>query len=157
MKFNEQMRPLAKSGAKTQTRRLMKPQPVYHHGDGTPGGDDCYGFDWKDEYYPYDETDKQARYQPGDTFTDDGVEYEVLKVWAELVRDISHEDAEKEGLEQWAWNKSFELRDQRLSMAQLAFSYAIDEFYPGSWERNDWIWCYEFKRVNGCKPIEEAE
>jgi hypothetical protein len=55
---------------------------------------------------------------------------EVASVTVERIRDITHEEAKREGF-----------------MTRKDFGDAWDSIYPGSWERNEWVWRCEFKRV----------
>lgn len=72
----------------------------------------------------------------------------IKSVRPERVQEISHEDALAEGIDSWIAtlkDPSSELREQRLSVKQLAFSRLWDTLHPGSWERNDWVWRVKFK------------
>lgn len=76
---------------------------------------------------------------------------EIVNVRVERVQEISHEDAIAEGVDAWIEtlkDKTADLRPQRLSMKQLAWSYLWDslnaEAHP--WSSNPWVWVIEFKR-----------
>lgn len=65
---------------------------------------------------------------------------EITKVRVERIRDISPDDLEKEG---------FEIPDG-ISVDQVMSTFCMSwhSIYPGSWERNDWVWVVEFRRVS---------
>lgn len=60
---------------------------------------------------------------------------DVVRVRVERVRDIDEDDARAEGVE------------PALGYYREGFARTWDRIYPGSWERNDWIWCVEFRRA----------
>ena len=69
----------------------------------------------------------------------------VLKVSVERVQEITDDEAAKEG---------FGLRDRGQEVYSMYAGKWVEEFkqvwksiYPGSWERNDWVWRVEFERV----------
>lgn len=59
----------------------------------------------------------------------------VTGVRVERVRDITRDDVRAEGL----------LCEGHFGAYH--FADAWEAAYPGSWERNDWVWVYEFERV----------
>lgn len=63
---------------------------------------------------------------------------EITEIRVERLQDITEEDAIREGIPSGA-NAIF----PRLSFARL-----IDTIYPGSWERNEWVWVIGFR---GCE------
>lgn len=76
----------------------------------------------------------------------------VKRVWVERVQDISEEDARAEGVERFdtGWRDYTPARPGEPTGA--CFAEARDSFaslwkslYPGSWERNDWLWCCELE------------
>lgn len=76
---------------------------------------------------------------------------EIVSVRVERIQEITHDDAIAEGVDAYIESlkdKTAELREQSLSLKQLAFSYLWDSAYPGSWDRNDWVWVIEFRRIN---------
>ena len=142
-------------GRKTQTRRVMKPQPhcpsVFEAGPGhfAPAGADWGGDGW---HCPYG--------QPGDRLEiwEDRepphlVGYgEVVSVRVERLQDISEEDAAAElGLEEIAtgvWTgldgKWPDTRDPLADFCELWDTIAK----PGAkWDDNPFVWCVEFRRV----------
>lgn len=77
---------------------------------------------------------------------------DVLSIRAERIQDISEGDARAEGLVRHAagWTDGDCLYDT-LS-ARDAFGELWEGAYPGSWQRNDWVWVIEFPRVGGAQP-----
>jgi len=72
---------------------------------------------------------------------------EVTAVRAERLQDISHADAKAEGIE---CHGSYELRDERLTLHQLAFSHTWDSIYAKrgfGWAANPFVWVFDLKRV----------
>jgi hypothetical protein len=73
---------------------------------------------------------------------------DVTSIRAERVQDISEEDALAEGVNEWL---AFELglltrsSDSRPRPVKW-FNALWDRVYPGSWERNDWVWCVAFRK-----------
>jgi hypothetical protein len=75
---------------------------------------------------------------------------EIVSVRVERIQEITSDDARAEGIEYSEWaSKPLHLREERLSLHQLAFSHAWDSIYPGSWDRNDWVWRIEFRNSKG--------
>lgn len=80
---------------------------------------------------------------------------EITEVRVERIRDISEEDSISEGIVEQSrpgfrmrgfglkeWNESDCCYD-----AKCAFRNLWQSTYPGSWERNDWVWVLIFRRV----------
>ena len=63
----------------------------------------------------------------------------VQRVWVHRVQEISEADAQAEGItdEQYALD---------LGTYRLAFRALWESLYPGSWDRNDWVWACEVER-----------
>ena len=79
---------------------------------------------------------------------------EVVSVRVERLQDISEEDAMVEGVEFVHGPKDIECGylshdgSALLDTAKRAFYYLWESINgPGSWERNDWVWVVEFKRI----------
>ncbi len=76
---------------------------------------------------------------------------EIVSVRVERVQEISEVDAYREGVvipshHAFTSNGNPELRNEARTEFQ-ALWHEING--PGSWERNDWVWVVEFKRVEG--------
>jgi hypothetical protein len=86
---------------------------------------------------------------------------EVAGVKVERVRDISEGDAKAEGVEilyrpsgepVYGSPKCGEIPPYWHSAARNAFELLWQSIHgPGSWERNDWVWCLEFRKVTPCQ------
>jgi hypothetical protein len=63
----------------------------------------------------------------------------VTDVRVETIQDISLEDIHKEGVPETDHRGVGHMRDKWQELWQSC--------YPGSWERNDWVWVYTFERV----------
>lgn len=149
--FNGDMIRAILSGAKTQTRRPIKPQPdavnergepVYQVVDdgGTPT--DCW--------YP-----AKPKMQPGDIMcpTAGGrkmLRRKVLGVRAERVQDISEEDARAEGVKAQSVALSPGIESYVATFAELWDDIYNDEYKHGPycWDNNPWVWVYEFAKEN---------
>lgn len=81
---------------------------------------------------------------------------EVVNVKAERVQGISRKDADAEGLCSWS-NEATGQRYYGIKHADVwetdprqAFARLWDSIHgKGAWERNDWVWAIEFKKVGG--------
>ncbi len=88
---------------------------------------------------------------------------EIIRVWVERVQDISHKDLTAEGVEYMPFSgqtnhrnhKRFEHLTPQNHPYPLVQQQSLDIFAdywnsiygPEAWERNDWVWCIEFKRI----------
>lgn len=157
-------------GSKTQTRRVVKPQPerweTARHAPGQPSGDLASLWGWQapndgpfiDEvHYSW----PQAIYdfcpygQPGDRLwvpDADGLLLEIVDVRAERLQAISEDDAKAEG----AWpdvsivaavQSHFKVEAFAVHPS-LAFRMLWEQLKgASSWDANPWVWVVEFKRV----------
>lgn len=66
---------------------------------------------------------------------------EITDVRVERVQDISEADAVAEGMEPFESCPG-------TPEPKAAFAQAWDATYPGSWERNDWVWVISFRRTD---------
>lgn len=66
---------------------------------------------------------------------------EIVDVRVERIQDISEEDCKKEGLD---WERYHPGKDWPI---QNVMRLAWNTTYPGSWDRNDWVWVISFKRI----------
>jgi hypothetical protein len=65
---------------------------------------------------------------------------EVTNVRVERVQDITSRDAAKEGIEQWG-------TDAHMKGEFLRLWDSINEKRGFGWDKNPWVWVYEFKRI----------
>ena len=80
---------------------------------------------------------------------------EVTAVRVERIQDISEEDAMTEGIEEHDGYFDNQLLCQvakgmntTIDSPRVMFACLWDSIYLGSWERNDWVWVYEFKTTD---------
>jgi hypothetical protein len=147
LKFNNEMLQAILDDEKTQTRRLIKPQPEITEQELRNLGAWANGLTsservnaaWQAGFIgvpcPYGEI--------GDiiNFTDkDGNikgELEITNVRVERVQEISESDALFEGFEHYHYS------------ATRAFSLVwVDIYSEESWNANPWVWVIEFRRIN---------
>lgn len=74
----------------------------------------------------------------------------VTRSWAERVQDISEEDARAEGVglvmaDALPEKERRELTNALRRSRRNGFRWMWERLYPGSWERNDWLWCCELE------------
>lgn len=72
----------------------------------------------------------------------------LTRVWVERVQDISEADARAEGVgrfdtgwKDYAPRRPGEPSGACFAEARDSFASLWESLYPGSWERNDWVWC----------------
>lgn len=74
---------------------------------------------------------------------------EVVGVRVERVQDISEEDAKAEGLDFMEPNRFASPGSNEWMTFDAAFECLWDTVNgDGAWDRNDWVWVVEFKRLN---------
>lgn len=83
---------------------------------------------------------------------------EITDVRVERVQDISEADAMAEGMEPWVecyaahplkpQSKPRFIGAKHKATCREAFEQAWSATYPGSWERNDWVWVISFRRTD---------
>jgi hypothetical protein len=135
-------------GRKTQTRRVMKPQPQGY----IAGNEECWewrGYTWNQRIHaPADRIDyrggKPLPYgQPGDriwvreTFWASRITLEITEVRVERLQEISESDAEAEGVTSHGG-------------LSAVFMYAelwdsLNEKRGHGWDLNPWVWVIEFQ------------
>lgn len=71
----------------------------------------------------------------------------VTDVRLERVQDISEEDARAEGIQRHAMGWTDGANGYDVMTARDAFAELWDDVYPGSWDRDDWVWVYAFVRT----------
>lgn len=146
-------------GRKTQTRRIIKWPSV-------PEGHDL-------NYEPFYVVDNKPFYnfkrgkedievpidspygKRGDRLRVKGTDItlEITKVRVERVQDISQEDALAEGIERVGGTFSIEpyknyLGGRNCSAPSASFMTLWNSIHgPDAWDRNDWVWVYDFKKL----------
>lgn len=83
---------------------------------------------------------------------------EITDVRVERVQDISEADAIAEGMEPWVecyaahplkpQSKPRFIGAKHKATCREAFEQAWSATYPGSWERDDWVWVISFRRTD---------
>lgn len=151
--FAEQFVPLIESGRKTQTRRLIKPQPHECHNGDLIWKDRLIGSsiperDWSRLVYP--EAWLVSPFGHSEIYKVNGtaLKIKITDIWIERVRDISQEDAISEGAPKSHSSIDFVSRYFGFKdFSRSWFGQKWESIYPGSWSRNDWVWACEFKKV----------
>lgn len=131
-------------GKKTQTRRIMKPQPSYDFG-WYPGscGDDKSSLHYANENHFKKGVviDFPTYGMPGDRLcvlngNDPSITLEIKNVSVEKLQDISDSDAKKEGAESLGGCHKGHFRKIWESIHG-----------PDGWDKDPWVWVIEFERV----------
>jgi len=153
LSFNDEMMKAWLGGRKTVTRRLMKPQPKDHHWDILPGYkfghkimdciDGLYCKFW--HYIPGRDIDGEqwirSPYSPGETVLIGKSKAIIKSIRPERVREITAPDIRNEGTPDTPHDSNCLIAERQ------SFIDLWDSLYPGSWERNDWVWRYGLERV----------
>lgn len=167
-------------GRKTQTRRVVKPQPTITESRIAPGD-----HLWVRETWAYvgpgsgsdlpdcvEERKNPAHHTPRNCWYaangERGIRWtpsihmprwasritlEVTGVRVERVQDITVEDAEREGCDQPDWPRYY--KGIVVFDAREAFAYLWDDINGPrghGWERNPWVWVVEFRRLMEAQP-----
>lgn len=82
---------------------------------------------------------------------------EITEIRAQRIQSISEEDAEAEGVQpfclgclEYIDGEPCEICGPELNLSfRRGFEKVWDSLYPGSWERNDWVFAATFKVVEG--------
>ena len=85
-------------------------------------------------------------YGPAPCSFETDITLEVTGVRCERVQEISSYDAVAEGVEP---TKGLHHVGDMSTWSLMAFKELWQSLYPGSWERNEFVWVYSFKRVEG--------
>ncbi|MGJ5611019.1 ASCH domain-containing protein [Morganella morganii] len=149
IKFSDEMLAAVMDGRKTQTRRLMKPQPVLNGNFY-----EVFGAGWSEgikrvtvapghsleRNFPYGLVDKKIPFADKDGNIKG--EIEIVDVWLQQVQEISQQDAQAEG---------FEGYDDDVSGGMSPYSEFsqswVDIYGKDSWRENPWVWVIEFKQI----------
>ena len=163
IKFNSEMIKAIDEGRKTQTRRPLKPQPKYTRSithsvqrpeewalSGTMGMIIC----------PYGQVgDQLATLQTDSEITEKAKSFltfttiEITDIRVERVQEIKKNDVIAEGLLHSkktgdTWFKSKIHTDGITRFWAEAFECLWTSIYgKDAWERNDWVWVIEFKKI----------
>lgn len=71
---------------------------------------------------------------------------EITEVRVERIQDLSTADVQREGY------TPFPKEPSPTGWLKKDFALSWNATYPGSWDRNDWVWCISFKKTRGPKP-----
>lgn len=156
IKFSDEMLAAVIAGRKTQTRRLMKPQPVLNGNFY-----EVFGAGWSkgikhvtvapghslERNFPYGLVDKKIPFADKDGNIKG--EIEITDVWLQRVQDISEEDAIAEGAPPNhssidAVSRYFGFPDFPRSWFGQAWWHIYGE---KSWKANPWVWVIEFHKI----------
>lgn len=149
VKFSDEMLAAVIDGRKTQTRRLMRPQPVLNGNFY-----EVFGAGWSkgikrvtvspghslERNFPYGLVDKKIPFADKDGNIKG--EIEIVDVWLQQVQEISQEDTLAEGF------SGDGISGSAAAYAQFADIW-ISIYGAESWSENPWVWVIEFKRVKG--------
>ncbi len=160
--FNAEMVKAILEGRKTQTRRVIKPQPSV-----TSSGNDFFiklGYKekcpygqvgdrlWvKESFRPSEDIKwKSPRFMPRQSSR---ITLEITDVRVERLQEISIKDMIAEGLKTKAWRNEDVKNDLSIQFQELWDKINTKKFHvlpinkhPLSWDSNPWIWCLTFKR-----------
>jgi hypothetical protein len=151
------------AGEKTQTRRIINPQPYMNH-DTRAAGDisTCpYGQPgdqlWvRETFMPMPHLNAKAFYRATDRLVGgkwkpsifmprdlSRIDLEVVAVRVERLQSITPQDAWKEGISADGWETGSAIHEFRRLWESINGA--------GSWDLNPWVWVVEFRRVEGGK------
>ncbi|WP_049246386.1 ASCH domain-containing protein [Morganella morganii] len=156
IKFSDEMLAAVIDGRKTQTRRIMKPQPVLNGNFY-----EVFGAGWSkgikrvtvapghslERNFPYGLVDKKIPFADKDGNIKG--EIEIVDVWLQRVQEISQEDAIAEGAPPNhssidAVSRYFGFPDFPRSWFGQAWWHIYGE---KAWKDNPWVWVIEFKQI----------
>lgn len=116
--------------------------------------------DWIADYHAAEPTGRRVKWRPSIHMPREACRLflEITDVRVERVQDISEADAVAEGMEPWVecyaahplkpQSKPRFIGAKHKATCREAFEQAWDATYPGSWERNDWVWVISFRRTD---------
>lgn len=155
IKFSDEMLAAVMDGRKTQTRRLIEPQPVLN-------GDfyEVFGAGWSkgikrvtvapghslERSFPYGLVDKKIPFADKDGNIKGQIE--IVDVWLQRVQEISQEDAHAEGFELNGWIPTYSDPGSGGEQFTPVDNFAevwIDIYGYKEWESNPWVWAIKFK------------
>lgn len=149
IKFSDEMLAAVIAGRKTQTRRLIEPQPVLNGNFY-----EVFGAGWSkgikrvtvapghslERNFPYGLVDEKIPFADKDGNIKG--EIEIIDVWLQRVQEISQEDTLADGF------SGDGISGSAAAYAQFADIW-ISIYGAESWSENPWVWVIEFKRVKG--------
>ncbi|MBW5406925.1 hypothetical protein FNH25_08770 [Morganella morganii] len=150
IKFSDEMLAAVIDGRKTQTRRLMKPQPVLNGNFY-----EVFGAGWSkgikrvtvapghslERNFPYVLVDKKIPFADKDGNIKGKIE--IVDVWLQQVQDITLGDICKEigrGL--------YDFKPAHYGFEVFADIWS-SIYGRGNWLTNPWVWVIEFKQIQG--------
>lgn len=152
IKFNDAMLAAVMDGRKTQTRRLIDPQPKVTEEELRKFGAWQEGYSLSEQVcaaWRHGFIDADCPYgEIGDIInladSDDNIKgkIEITDVWLQQVQEISQEDALAEGFEGYDDDFTGGLS----SYGEFSMMY-IDIYGKDSWNNNEWVWVIEFNKV----------
>lgn len=156
IKFSDEMLAAVIDGRKTQTRRLMKPQPVLNGNFY-----EVFGAGWSkgikrvtvapghslERNFPYGLVDKKIPFADKDGNIKG--EIEIVDVWLQQVQEISQQDAIAEGAPPShptidAVSREYGFPDFSRSWFGQTWWHIYGE---KGWKDNPWVWVIEFKQI----------
>ncbi len=150
IKFSDEMLAAVIDGRKTQTRRLIEPQPKVTEKrlreldawqDGyTLSEQVCTAWRHMGDDCPYGKAGDVIPFADKDGNIEG--EIEIVDVWLQRVQEISQEDAHAEGFvgDGLSWSPS--------AYGQFADMW-MSIYGAESWNSNQWCWVIEFKQIQG--------
>lgn len=150
IKFSDEMLAAVIDGRKTQTRRLIEPQPKVTEKrlreldawqDGyTLSEQVCTAWRHMGDDCPYGKAGDIIPFADKDGNIKGKIA--IVDVWLQKVQEISQEDAQAEG---------FEGYDDDVSGGMSPYSEFsqawVDIYGKDSWRENPWVWVIEFKQI----------
>ena len=162
IKFSDEMLAAVIDGRKTQTRRLIEPQPdvteerlreLNAWQDGyTLSEQVCAA--WRhgfiDDDCPYGQAGDVIQFSDKDGNIKGKIE--IVDVWLQQVQEISQEDAQAEGFELTGWIPTYSDPDSGGEQFTPYDNFAeawIVIYGADGWNDNPWVWVVEFKQIQG--------
>lgn len=151
--FSDEMVRAIIDGRKTQTRRIVKPQPLRYRGDTFrfPNAPDKFCFDVAVSIGEITSAISCPVGKVGDIIyvkEKPDIKLEITNIRVERVQDISEEDAKAEG----ATSAEFDDEGTHTGLSyRTGFKILWNSIYgEGEWNLNPFVWCISFKRVTPC-------
>lgn len=118
-------------------RRGVHPEMVWYRADGENQPGRQMGLSY---------VDREGRWRPSIHMPRwaSRVDLPITSVRVERIQDITEKDARAEGAEM---GRVMGLGRLGMESYREGFALLWEESYPGSWERNDWVWVYEWDEI----------